>query len=713
MGQDKLKGLRLHGLRLAPAEQGRKEMRTDCPFCDKPNHLYLNTETTQWECKRCGESGNFYTLLTKFAGDYLSPGKDESWRQELSKRRGFPESAFRGTVGWSGSHLMVPVRNAEGAVVDIRWCKLGGKLMSTPGVSVGLFGHEQLTDPSRLAEPVFICEGEWDALALRYLLKGAGVNGVAVGVPGAAVFKQGWTSSFVNRDVFVCMDNDEAGDTGAEVAGGRLRGVARSVKHLHWSGTLPKGHDVSDHVRFFLRGKGQARHKLKRCWKLLGLMFNTISRKQLYAPSSGKPGGKKKKAKAPAKRVVRAASSRLIHVFRHWLFLKSEDAIRVVFGTVLANRMEGDPLWLFLVAPPGGTKTELLLSLSQSPDIHTTTSLTPHSLVSGANFLGGGDPSLIPQLDGKVLVIKDFTTILSMHYIHRDEIFGILRDAYDGKTEKQFGTGVKRSYTSRFGILAGVTTTIDRFSTIHQSLGERFLKFRDYNAGVTWEDESARIARAMENINQENSMRSALAQAAATYLNLASPEKWPTLSKSTRSKLIYLAQLTGILRSVVERDNFGNVVFRPVAEVGTRLGKQLAKLLIGLTAFRGADSVHAEDYQIVSKVALDTVPDRVTVVVRELWRTRKWPGGLTTKEVGSLAHLPPATCFREMQDLEMLSIVQKKGDAQTYRWMLTQKLSRLLENSGAFNTLSNHAVPKDREVRVATTAPRKREKRKG
>jgi hypothetical protein len=54
------------------------------------------------------------------------------------------------------------------------------------------------------------------------------------------------------------------------------------------------------------------------------------------------------------------ALSVLILTFKRWLYLPDAAALLAVLGTVAANRMGGDPLWLLLIGPPGGGKTELL-----------------------------------------------------------------------------------------------------------------------------------------------------------------------------------------------------------------------------------------------------------------------------------------------------------------------------------------------------------------
>src|SRR5262249_23758004 len=144
-------------------------------------------------------------------------------------------------------------------------------------------------------------------------------------------------------------------------------------------------------------------------------------------------------------------------VYCRHLHLPEPDVVDVTLAVPAGNKLlKTDSLWLFLKGPPGSGKTEMMNALKGLPEwAMLVSNLTPAALISGF-----GDPtkdrtgqSLLPQLDGKTLIVKDFTTILSMNPTARDEIFGILRDAYDGHASKNFGTG-RREYDSRFNLLA-------------------------------------------------------------------------------------------------------------------------------------------------------------------------------------------------------------------------------------------------------------------
>lgn len=54
------------GIQLDPRTIERREVQGYCPFCNgSKNHLFLNSESNQWYCQKCGESGNAVTLYAK------------------------------------------------------------------------------------------------------------------------------------------------------------------------------------------------------------------------------------------------------------------------------------------------------------------------------------------------------------------------------------------------------------------------------------------------------------------------------------------------------------------------------------------------------------------------------------------------------------------------------------------------------------------------
>src|SRR5262245_33422764 len=73
----------------------------------------------------------------------------------------------------------------------------------------------------------------------------------------------------------------------------------------------------------------------------------------------------------------------VVSTFEKWLHMPDRLPLLAVLGTVAANRMDGDPVWLLLVGPPASGKTEILESTRDLPDMHAVATLTEAALLSG------------------------------------------------------------------------------------------------------------------------------------------------------------------------------------------------------------------------------------------------------------------------------------------------------------------------------------------
>jgi hypothetical protein len=58
-----------------------------------------------------------------------------------------------------------------------------------------------------------------------------------------------------------------------------------------------------------------------------------------------------------------------VAVFQRWLWLPDASAVYATLGAAAANYLDGTPVWLLLVGPPGSGKTELLGALLALPDV--------------------------------------------------------------------------------------------------------------------------------------------------------------------------------------------------------------------------------------------------------------------------------------------------------------------------------------------------------
>ena len=173
-----------------------------------------------------------------------------------------------------------------------------------------------------------------------------------------------------------------------------------------------------------------------------------------------------------------------IELFERWLILKDRTPLYAVFGAVAANLLPGDPVWLGLIAPPSSAKTEILNSLSKLPDVVQVSSLSPASFLSSTSkkdqdkeATGG----LLAQIgEFGIIVLKDFTTMLSLRPEARQEVFAVLREVFDGRYTRHVGTdgGRALAWNGKVGLVFASTETFDRHHSVNSAMGDRYLLCR-------------------------------------------------------------------------------------------------------------------------------------------------------------------------------------------------------------------------------------------
>jgi hypothetical protein len=318
------------------------------------------------------------------------------------------------------------------------------------------------------------------------------------------------------------------------------------------------------------------------------------------------------------------------------------------------------------------------MTLTGSAGIETLSSLTPATLISG-HSLGGNDPSLIPLLDQKTLVIKDYTVIMGLPAAERDEIQSILRDAYDGECKRVFANGVTRRYKSKFGIIAGVTPAIEMFSDENTRLGERFLRWRNW---IPQEFASRRkyIERALGNSTRENEMRMELSGAAKRILLANYTSRIPAIDGKISNKIICIADWMATMRGAVVRDKYHkNALYRPSPELGTRLCKELIKLFLGIGMLHG--KLNGSCYSSIHNVAKSSVNIRYLDIMKHFHK-EGFDKKFTMTDMQSAIGLAHDTTAIVLDDLLLLKVLTKSENGKL--WSLTKSFKQLTLETGLF-----------------------------
>ena len=273
-----------------------------------------------------------------------------------------------------------------------------------------------------------------------------------------------------------------------------------------------------------------------------------------------------------------------------------------------------------------------------------------------------------------------------MHRDGRQEVLAQLREIYDGRFDKAWGTGKELHWKGRLGLVAGVTPVIDRHHAVMAVLGQRFVQFR-----VRQPDRQAMAQRAMENSTREEAQRR-LALAVSGFLSTL-PVADPAVEDCHLEELKQLADLVTRARSGVERDGWRRELdYAPEPEMPGRLARQLLSLTKGLALVHGRDGVQEDDLRRVVRVGLDCIPAVRLLALEALVRGDE---DLTTTALARQAQYSTTTIRRALEDLQSLELVicEKHGQGSADHWRLRDQwrgvLTTLLSSRAA---LSRHRV---------------------
>jgi hypothetical protein len=674
-----------HGVALRAASNG--QARGPCPLCFSTSRdpFCVDEATLIWNCQACGAKGNLFDFLEEKMPKYRAAFRGQSVIA-LEGNRGIPRATLRAWgVGWNAAsnYYMLP-HYSGGRIVNVRFWRTGHTFVTLGGKG-GIIAPSSGARVS--ADTVWVCEGEWDTMTVDFALRTVGLPDDVRGVPGASHLPTELRSVLVDRHVVLAYDKDKGGREALLKAAKALEHQSASLLYVNWPEDKPDKYDMRDLWRdcdydpeaFLVAARALTAPATQALKPLLDV--------QLGAEIVDGPPPLIEDVAKPQPTGPGLPYDEMVAGFREWLHLPDPKILDVLFGAIFANRLGGDPVWLFIVGPGGSGKSEPIISTYGAPLISPETTMTPSALVSGAKV--DPDPSMIPVYKGTVVAFKDFTPILMMPPMDRDQIFSILRDAFDGRIDKKFGNGVRRTYRDcQFGIIAGVTPEIERFSNTQTLVGERFLKFRlrqhlQVGAGRIEIDTAIRTV----DKRQESVMREELREVARRTIDRSVGDP-PKLGDGMRSLFVQLAQWTATCRGAVSRDRFTKLLdYAPTAEIGTRLGKQLSKLAMGVAILRDKDSVGLDEFRLMVRVAKDCVPDLMEKVVRHLYLHRA-DGFVAVKDLVKWTHIPDRTLTALLENGVLLKITRKERVDFSPRWSLTLSLLKLMEPLDLYATES-------------------------
>lgn len=379
-------------------------------------------------------------------------------------------------------------------------------------------------------------------------------------------------------------------------------------------------------------------------------------------------------------------------------FLIVDDGILgLLVDTCIANQMDMDPVWLFLVAPSSGGKSELITSINDieiggQKMVYPISDLTTNTFASGQKKKGKETSLLHKMPPGALMTFKDFTSMLSKNKDARTEIMGQLREIYDKEYIKRTGTGDDIIWRGKVGAIAGATEVVYDYQEDFAAMGDRFIMY-----SIKQPERRALLDFVMKNKEDKTFNKEAIRQhlracmkSYVEYILANLKEDDAQLSAETKEDIINVADFCTLVRSgVIVDKRKGTVEFVPAAEMPTRMIEQLLAIASATLArhlsepLSVGDDVHTkgelteQEKITLYKIAFDSIPKKRRMALRKL---AQYVGGITTKGLAMSINYQTSVVQGWLNQLNGLGICTRemKGGNQGDLWKLNPKYRAIM-----------------------------------
>lgn len=748
----------LHALHFVPHDftlPQSGDIEVECPHCHAKACSISVEQPHAYQCWKCKATGNGYTLLNAFY-DSLSLPSEKQTDVLLAFKPGFTKEAveyaelrvqslpFAQTSSSSkspsgnaaaatkkyapalGCIWWFPVRNNEGKLVALyHFSESLRSWISTPKpFSQTLLGLQHLKPNGT----IYKAEGHWDYLALLSWFRHNPVDNL-IATAGSA-----WPSkslSLLKGRKFVDLgDNDDAAVEGRSHLAAKLKassGLPEDFKYLDWSSikvpgfaspissepgpspNFPSGFDLRDLACLLTTGSSN-------CSPLFpdpaSTKANTARMKFLKAAL--KPIDWESVTTVKANNSCRTWES-VLDVFRtaepRLTVTKSfEDCLAIALAVHVSIRIDGDPLWIYLVGAPSSGKSTLIQLLA-ADERHTIELSKFTGVVTGDRH----GSHLAPRLNGRCLLVKDGTMLLESGKDELRRIFGELRDIFDGSLAVDYRNGREANFKGiHFSQVMGMTEAIYGMNT--SILGERFLHCR---LEVDRDTEVNRNRSAIEQVlsaskpavtdgNEEGDSRTFPVQRSAVagflqhvHSHIRDNEILrPAFDSEAVEAIQAMADCIACCRAHNEDEMFDA---RP--ESSTRVVKLLARLALCLCYIFDRKSIDQSILDLLRKVCLDSCWGQQFRILSCLARCES---GINKQSLAVAVNIPLETMTRRLKSMTRMGMVNiELEDERVGRGRRNHVLRIAPWIAAAFKYLAVSRTPLNRKSAAPSTSQKK------
>jgi hypothetical protein len=345
------------------------------------------------------------------------------------------------------------------------------------------------------------------------------------------------------------------------------------------------------------------------------------------------------------------------------------EALEIVLAACVAHpHLKLEPVWLFVVGPSGSGKTSMTIQAAMGiPNAILVGDVTSKTFLSAWSGKKDHDCSLLSRIGSHgIILMKDFTTVISKRPEERGMVAAQLREIYDGTFVKSTGMGTHQTWSGKITLIAASTPALEREWGLMRDLGERFMTVR-------WSRGDG-IATARAAYRQSPDTGRQLRILSAKYVSEADKEL-PSIPEDMIERIYRLAEITAISRAKVVRTEASNnrqIVDVPEPEAPTRISRCLTTLISAHAALHRRPVI-PEDIRIAIRVAMDSIPIRRYQILANIPRG----AGIQLDHLQTALGRAKSTVKWNLEELQVLGLLEKRVTNELVEYWFTRELEDL------------------------------------
>ncbi len=369
----------------------------------------------------------------------------------------------------------------------------------------------------------------------------------------------------------------------------------------------------------------------------------------------------------------------LKEAYHNLYYVEDEVIFTLILSLIIGSKLNAPPVWMFLIGGTSAGKSTALSVLYRIPFVTLISDLTSNTFLSGMK-IAGQETSLLKKLgDNFVVVMKDFTTMISKADDAKQQIIAQMREIYDGNLSKETGNGKRiewgtKEKPSKGTFIMASTEAIYKIQSEFADMGTRAI-----NYVLPLQDERKSAKAALKNKRNHaaatkklEALQADVAEFVAHMIAVA-PTEFAPIPEQLEDDIISVAMLAERARSVVDRTYQGEVNLALSAGMPMRMSEQLMALAQFMTYVNGGEMTPAM-HAAIAKVAFDSIPKQRKLILEVMGHYRY----CDVVGIAQKINYPHAVVRKWVEDLNMFKIVDRSLAGRREVWLLREEYRQTL-----------------------------------